>query len=153
MTVSDISFSFFESRSLENQQLFITAYKYWMHTGKTFKISQNKTRRSRRFSRFFFRGGGGGGGATLLQCVGHYFVYVAHFWFFLGWIRTQKLAVTRRRTTNLPTPIYLISHPSLYLSTHTSNFRFLSKQNIIEETTYFINLQLLYCFTCFNLGL
>jgi hypothetical protein len=39
-----------------------------------------------------------------LECVGHSFVYVAHFVFFIYvWIRTQRAAVASRRATNLAT--------------------------------------------------
>jgi hypothetical protein len=39
-----------------------------------------------------------------LECVGHYFAYVAHF-VFLGdvWIRTQRAAVASRSTANSAT--------------------------------------------------
>ncbi len=49
-----------------------------------------------------------------LECVGHFFVYVAHFVFLGGfWIRTQRAAVASRCATNLATHIPL-SHPSAY---------------------------------------
>ena len=56
---------------------------------------------------FFFFGG--------LECVGHYFAYVAHVWFLRDvWIRTQSAAVASWRATDFAT------HPSI-LATHPSN--------------------------------
>ncbi len=47
---------------------------------------------------YIFFGGGG------LECVGHYFAYVAHFAFLRDdWIRTQRAAVASWRATNLAT--------------------------------------------------
>jgi hypothetical protein len=45
-----------------------------------------------------------------LECVGHSFAYVAHFWFLRDvWIRTQSAAVASWRATDLAT---LATHPS-----------------------------------------
>ncbi len=54
---------------------------------------------------FFFFGG--------LECVGHFFAYVAHFVFLRDvWIQTQRAAVASRRATNLATHLPKLSHPT-----------------------------------------
>jgi hypothetical protein len=54
-----------------------------------------------------------------LECVGHFFAYVAHFVFLRDvWIRTQRAAVESRSATNLATNLpNLVTHLR-YLATH-----------------------------------
>ncbi len=60
-----------------------------------------------------------------IQCIGHFFAYVAHFIFLSDvWIRTHGAAVTSRRNTNLAnhlpkfaTHLPELSHPP-HLATH-----------------------------------
>jgi hypothetical protein len=67
----------------------------------------------------------------VLECVGHFFAYVAHFVFLRNvWIRTQRDAVASRCATKPPISLlrhpflspFTISHPSPYLAIHPSPY-------------------------------
>jgi hypothetical protein len=72
-----------------------------------------------------------------LEFVGHSFAYVAHFAFLRDvWIRTQRAAVTSRRTSNLATHLPTLATHLLDLATHLPNL----SAHLPDLATYLPNL-------------